>query len=173
MIPKLSNRNILQLLLLSLFVIIGGIGILAVHINDYRGVVIINIGLMIGQIAGLILLVQNGSVQKYKYWSYFQFFFAIVLIGILFEALEWPGSSFLLLIPFTGIVAVYILRFMEKKNKKLLDLLKFVWMLTAYCCLLLMKLHLIPKESLFIAHGLFLLTILNFITVNYKTKKLF
>jgi hypothetical protein len=76
------------------------------------------------QVVGVGLMVLNGSFLRTKLFYVALLFLIAILVSILFDVLQWPGHSQLLLIGSIGMLPIYIVHFMRKKNRGVLDYLK-------------------------------------------------
>lgn len=119
-------------------------------------------GLGLGQLLGLLLLVQNGTILGTAYAKILLLLGGLLLIGVTFKILHWLGADPLLWGSLVGIAGTYSIRFIRKKSKGQLDIVKLLWVLAASGSALLLFLHLAPREVAYVAPTLFWLMVLDF-----------
>jgi hypothetical protein len=173
MIPNIKNKTALTLIGISIIAIVfGSILDLIIPGHDLANILLYS-GLLTGQLLGLIMLILNGSIMNTIYWKIIQFCLGIAIIGVLFKIQHWVGSNIIITISFISIVITYAIRFINKPHKGHLDILKVLYVTAAYTCSLLIFQHLIPKDFMTIAHGLFWITLIDFVVTGYNKKTLF
>ena len=136
------------------------------------GGIFLSLGLSIVNLLGLIMLVKNSSLTKTIYFRYISFLIAIVIVGAMFKIMHWPGSAIILTIGLIGIPSVYLFRFIKKPIKRQLDIMKLVWVITAYITALGVTLHWLPRDLTYLPNVIMLATIIQFTSTCMKDKTL-
>lgn len=134
---------------------------------------LIDSGMLISLLFGTILLIRNGSIIRTNYWRIIKFCISIALVGYILLILHIAGARLVISISFISMAVVYSVRFLNKVQKKGLDVLKFLWIISAMICSTLVILKLIPAQFNFIPYGLFWLTIITFVIQRVQSKKKF
>jgi hypothetical protein len=70
-----------------------------------------------GQLVGLWLLVQNGTILGTIYARIMLFLGGLLLLGAAFKILHWIGANVLLVVALAGIALTYSLRFFASGKK--------------------------------------------------------
>lgn len=164
---KLSFPVVILILL-----IIGIIGELLLYFKIDTFATILEILSALGRIAAIIILLKEGSFIRSRILiTILSLFIFIVLVGMLFKILHWEGADLLLMIGLTGIPFVYLVHFFRKKNKKITDYLKVVWLFAFSTGLMFTILHW-PYANLFlqIQAILFLMLFVMYVVVFTKTE---
>jgi hypothetical protein len=81
----------------------------------------------IAQWIGLILLVTNGTLLQTSYWKIIVACCVMVVVSLLLKIIHSPLGHELFVASSIVIVLVYTVRFLQKKQKNLLDWLKYFW----------------------------------------------
>ncbi len=127
--------------------------------------------LNIAPVIGAVLLFNDGSIRKTVYWRIISFCFGIIAIGVLFKILHWKGADALLLMGSCSIATTYFIRYLSKKQKNHLDLLKMLWICSVSVCLPLFIMHVISRDYSIITAALFWLTFIDFCILKILNKK--
>lgn len=173
MIPNIKNKTALILIGIMIIAMIVGWIMSILLPENYLANIILNFGLIVGQLLGLIMLVHNGTISTTIYWKIIKFCIGVAMIGAMFKIQHWVGANIILTTSFICIAITYSVRFFRKTKKEHLDILKFLWIVTAYICSALILQHLIPSEIMTIAFLLFWLTIIVFTIQGFKDKTIF
>jgi hypothetical protein len=168
----MANKiNILLLVISFIASIIGLSMILTIPENDL-GYSIFEYGIGFTQFLGMILVLLNGTIIGTIYFKIIEFLTVSIFAGAAFKIMHWPGSSIILLVSLFGVVITYLIRFINKKEKGHLDILKLLWVLSAYIGGAMLFQHWVPTEFLYITQGLLCLTIIDYIIIGIKSKTL-
>lgn len=133
-----------------------------------------NFGLWGSQLAGIIMLLTNGTFIKTKYFKMLKAALAVLFIGILFKLTHWkPNGNYIISLSFIGIIIVYFLSFLKKPIKKRLDYLKLSWVVVSYTLGILNFLHVIPRGLSGIGAIILWMAIIDFTVVGLKRKTIF
>jgi hypothetical protein len=168
----MTNKITLILIALALLAAAVGLGLTFSETEYGLGGRLLNAGSRIAEFLGLILLLRNGTTINTVYFTIFLFCMGFVLIGSLFKIMHWPGEN-LLFLSLIAIAVIYTIRFMAKKQKRLLDVLKLLWVITAYVGSAFVMQHWIPRDVLYIGRGLAWITIVYFIITAHRAKTLY
>lgn len=128
----------------------------------------------IAQIIMLIFLIKEGTFIKKKLLAKLAFSCVVfIVISSLMKILHWQYGNVLLLIGVIGIPVIYGIHFYQKEKKKLLDILKFIWVMLGSIPLILpekrfLQVHLVIDISNLI---LFLVIFFLFMREGYSTEK--
>ncbi|MDJ1471807.1 GldL-related protein [Xanthocytophaga flava] len=110
--------------------------------------------------------------QLYKqrfYTSGIRISIGIIIIGVLFKIMHWPGYKEILLISLSVIPVLYFIWLIRKPEKSQLDLIKVVWVVVTYLGAILTLLHqLYGHELLQLSYFLFWIMFFDFIYVTYR-----
>lgn len=173
MVPKIKNTTALILLGAAItFILTGAISMVLNPENYATANLILYIGLNGGQLIGLVLLINNGTLMKTIYGRIISFGIGILIIGVLFKIMHWPGYPLILLIAVLLIVTTYSVRFLKKKEKKRLDILKFLWVIIGYSITIMILQHWISDEYSIVAQILFWLALTDFVITGLRDKTL-
>lgn len=97
---------------------------------------------------------------------------AVVIIGEIFFIKQWAGSFLLLIVGAFSAITIYSIRFYSKIEKKRLDVLKLLWVLTTYIAMSLIVLNYLPKEAGYVSELIFWVMILDYVISSKNTKTL-
>ena len=161
-----DNLSFLVIIVLGLLVALAGF--LMVEFFDRPDAYsMINYGIWGAELAGFFMLLANGTFIKSKYFRYAKGIFALVILGALFRILHWDYSAYLIMAGFLGIMICYVLHFIKKPVKKLLDYYKLAFVLIHYPMAVLRYLHVIGDDYLIMSSAIMWLAIIDYL----KTKK--
>lgn len=134
---------------------------------------LLTIGLWLIEVAGMFLLLRNGTFLKTKYSRIAMGLTGLMIIGALFTIMHWSFQNILLLIGCIGIVFSYLLHFVQKPIKKRLDYLKLLWVVVKYIGGLFALNHIITTEYQILTLVLMLLALMDYMLPRIKNKTLF
>ena len=160
-----NKQTYIILTILFLTYIIGGLLYL---FDNPLGWLVYDIGLIPGVILGLIMLIKNGTIISTTYFKLILAFIVLTFIGAFFKVSHWPFGQIILTGSLISIGLVYLIWFVNKKNKSLLDILKLLWVITASGLASLIGLGLIPSFYAHVGPVLFWTTIIYFVIVDRK-----
>lgn len=169
----MTNKTTLIIIAISLVAALVGLIISFFDASINLADLLLTGGYTIAQFLGLLILLYNGSLIGTKYFRIIQFLTGITILGALFKIMHWPGANEMLLISLNGIALTYLVRFINKKQKGHLDILKLLWVLTTYISVALVLLHWIPREITYIGNILFWITFIDYVVIGIKSKTLF
>lgn len=169
----MKNKISFIAIIIFLLVSISGLFIIEFSPQKKLGETLNTIGLSLAQLIGLIMLVTNGTILTTKIFRTIQIGIGFLMIGAIFKIMHWPGASIILLVSMFTIAITYLVRFIYKKNKIRLDVLKLLWVLFAYIGGLFILMHLLPPEFGNLTHLILWLAIIDFIITGIKNKTLF
>src|ERR1700693_5921749 len=122
----MNNKSTFQLFSVLFFITALGETLELTGISPNNNIV--NIGLSVLRLAGIILIIQNGSILKSKpFIQIIYFLICTTIIGSMFKIMHWPYGNLLFTAGLSGIILTYAIHFINKKVKKLLDVLKLLW----------------------------------------------
>ena len=136
------------------------------------GGIILSFGLSVVNLLGLILLIRNSSLTKTIYFKFISILIAIIIFGAMFKIMHWPGSAIMLTIGLIGIPCVYTFRFINKPTKLPIDIMKLIWVLSAYITALGVTMHWLPRELTYLPNVIMLATLIHFAMTCLKDKEL-
>lgn len=173
MIPNIKNSSALILIGIAIiFILIGLISMIINQENYVPANLILNTGLIGGQLVGLVLLVNHGTIMNTLYWRIISFGIGILIIGTLFKIMHWTGYPIIYLTSIALITITYSVRFVNKREKKRLDILKFLWVIIGYSTTAMILLNWISYEYSIVGQILFWLTLADFVITGLKNKTL-
>lgn len=117
----------------------------------------------------ILFLVNDSQYGKTIFGRLTYFLLAIIIVGFLFKLQHWPLAGTTLIIGYAGIMIIYTIRFLTKKNKLFVDILKLLWVETTAVISLLILLHKINKEYLLI-NGLIFIALICTFTIYYNKR---
>ena len=133
---------------------------------------LLDLGLLTSGLLGLAMLIRNGTLTKTIYFRYIMFCFAIIIVGALFKIMHWPGGAICLMVGFIGIAVIYTIRFIKKPTKNQLDIMKWVYVVTAYITALCLAMQWVPRQMSILPNLIMLATIIHFASNCMKDKAL-
>lgn len=169
----MNNRFAILVIALSLLAAVAGLVLNALVAGSAWGGLLLTYGLAAGQMAGLYLLLRNGTLTGTVYFRIMLGLLGLAIIGVLFTILHWAGGRVLLVGPLVGIALTYTVRFAYKPRKSLLDVLKLLWVLVAYVGGALVSQHLVGREVAYLAQVLLWLAVVEFVRVGRQTNGLY
>lgn len=169
----MTNKHYIHYIILSLLLAATGLLMMLLESTGNTGELLLNAGLGVGQILGMLLLLQNGNIQGTVYFRIIRFCMGLILLGAMFKIMHWPGANLILLLSMFGVAITYGIWFLRKKQKGRLDFLKLVWVLSAFIGTVLVILHWVKPGITYIAYGFFWLSLVDFVATGLKTKTLF
>ena len=117
----------------------------------------------------IIFLVNDFKYRKTIFGRLTYIFLSVIIVGFLFKLQHWPFAGTTLMIGYVGIMITYAIRFITKKQKHLLDILKLLWVQTTAIISLLILMHRIGREYSIINALLFIALICVF-TLDYNKR---
>ena len=117
----------------------------------------------------IIFLVNDSKYSKTIFGRLTYIFLSIIIVGFLFKLQHWTFAGTTLMIGYVGIMITYAIRFLTKKQKHLLDILKLLWVETTAVISLLIMMHKINREYSIINAVLFIAIICVF-TLDYNKR---
>ena len=82
-------------------------------------------------VLALYLIAGESKFMRSKWMRIIRAFFGLLILGVLFKILHWPGADFVLLGAITGLIVIYTIWFIRKPKKLMLDWVKWLW-ISAY-----------------------------------------
>lgn len=119
--------------------------------------------------AGVGLLVKNGTFIYSKNVRFLNILFGLLILSVLLKLFHLPGANVLLILFFADIAILYAIWFFNKQEKKILDVLKVVWLPFFLASVLFKMLHWPYNVELYLTHLVLFITIQAiFISQNYQ-----
>lgn len=134
---------------------------------------VVTTGNGLAEFAGFFLVLRNGTILRTIYWDIIKLCFAVVLVGVFLKIQHYPFSDIVLATGLLGVAITYAIRFLNKKQKMRSDVIKLLWVMTAYVGAVLFLLHLVPKEVMYASAAVLWLVILDFIITGFYRKTIF
>lgn len=167
----MKNKHLLILILLG--TILAFVGLIAIALSHPKiGYSILNIGLSITNLLGLALFYKNSSTANTIYFVFISILIMVIMVGAMFKIMHWPGSLMALEIGLIGIPCVYMLRFYNKPKKQLLDIIKLIWLITAFITALGVMMHWFPRDLKYLPNLIMLAAVIQFALDCRKDKAL-
>lgn len=166
----MNNRGLL--LFIGLCLVAAGVGKLLTHTPAHAdtGSLLLTWGMGLGQLLSLLLLVTNGTILSTAYVKIILLLGGLLFFGVCFKILHWLGADYLLWGALAGIALTYSIRFIRKKAKGQLDILKLLLVLAASISSLLTIMHLAPREAAYLTPMLLWLTVLDFMYLESRKR---
>lgn len=168
----MTNRIFFYGMLGGLFILLAGV-LLRYGLNISMGNQFMQAGLGMSHLFGLSLLAGNGTFIISRYFRFFVGFSVVVLFGAWFKILHVPVANILLFVGFAGMIIVYIIHFLKKPAKLLLDYLKLSFIVINFCFAFLFIIHRIGRAELIVPDLLLWSSVILFVVKELKHKTLF
>ncbi len=123
---------------------------------------------LLATLLGGYLLIGNSDIKTTIWWRFINFAIGVLILGVLFKILHFTGADELLFAGCAGIVISYLLRFITKRSKNHLDILKALTVLSYGTITALVIFHYISKEYSMITVALFWATLIDFAYLEWK-----
>ncbi|WP_196891301.1 hypothetical protein [Aureivirga marina] len=160
------NKNLLNFpLYVGIIIAVFG-GILSLFLNNSMFLKVMHGGLWLFEIYGILLLLWKGTLRKTRYFLFIIFSFLLLGIGVFFK-IKFQ-NSYIIPIGVLGIISSYFLHFTKKKQKKLLDFVKLLWVIISYLTIGSVFLFQLPKDLMFYANMILWIAILIYLKNDYK-----
>ncbi|WP_196885618.1 hypothetical protein [Aureivirga sp. CE67] len=141
-------------------------GVLSLFSENYLFPKIMHGGLWIFEIYGILLLLWKGTLRKTRYFWFIITSFLILGAGV-FLKIKFE-NPYVIPIGVLGIIISYLLHFNKKKEKKLLDIFKLIWVIVSYSTIGGVFLFDLPKDAMFYANMTLWITLLIYLKQNHK-----
>lgn len=167
-----TNQTLTILIILGILMSLTGLFLSAfttVLDSDF----LLTIGLWLTEVAGMFLLLSNGTFLKTKYSRIVMGLFAVMLIGGAIMVMHWPYGNSLLVVGCIGIVISYLVHFLKKPIRKRLDYLKLAWVAVLYIGAVLRLYHIISRDYRMLTTVLMILALMDYMLPKIKNKTLF
>jgi hypothetical protein len=92
------------------------------------------------------------------------------LLGVVFKVMHWPLANQLLIFGFGAVAVTYLVWFIIKPSKGHLDVLKCLWVLSTYFFPIMVVLHRMEPEFVYVPHLLFWVLFVDFVYLKRKTQ---
>jgi hypothetical protein len=89
----------------------------------------------------LIIIVKHGTLIKSKYATYIHLSFLVILLGTVMKIMHSNIGTYILLMGMFTIMVLYGIHFYYKTKKGLLDILKLIYIVSAYLYGIIRLLH--------------------------------
>lgn len=129
-------------------------------------------GVILSYLIGFVLLFRNGTFRKTIFFNIIMFLFAIIIVGILFKIMHWPGLLVLLGLGYVGVIVTYGIRFILKKNKFRQDYLRLLLVISIFIYSYLTIIHLPTENLAIIPYFILLITCFDFSYSCFLNKEL-
>lgn len=96
----------------------------------------------------LIMIARNGTTIKTVYFRIICFCIGFYILGALFKIMHWQGSSIIISVSLLSVAITYVIRFIKKNPKTVLDIFKMIWVILIAVESILRLEHLIRTEDL-------------------------
>ena len=161
----MNNRA--RILTIGLCLLAAGVGKLLTYTlaSADPGTTLLTWGIGVGQLLSLVLLVTNGTILGTVYAKIILLLYGLLLVGIFFRVSHYFWADELLWGSLVGIALTYAVRFVRKKRKGRLAVLKLLWVLAFCGSSLLILLHLAPRQAAYVAPMLLWLAVLDFLSL--------
>ena len=169
----MTNKSVLILMIGAL--VLAGVEWLMIRLDLalQAGEHLIEIGVNAAHLLAIYLLFKNSSIRQTRYWRIILICFSLLLLGALFKIMHWPGAGMLLSLGSISIAVTYVIRYLFRSYKGLLETLKMLWVVTAFTNSLTRIMHWLPEEYSIVPDVLLWLTVLVFVVDSYRKGQLF
>ncbi|MDR1678208.1 MAG: hypothetical protein LBR81_00290 [Prevotellaceae bacterium] len=99
-----------------------------IYLNFETGILVDGICNIFFLAIPIYIMVIDSHLMQTIYGRILRIIIAIFIVGILFKVQHWPGAAIILSISVSALLITYLVRFITKKEKKLLDWLKVIWL---------------------------------------------
>ena len=130
------------------------------------------IGIIATTVFAYLFLLRNGTFIKTIFYKLTMFCWTIITIGVLFKIMHWPWALNILTVGVFGLILFYSTHFIKKNPKNRQDILRYVWVVTAFSCAWGIAMHYLTREFAFIPQVILLITITDFGYKCYNDKAL-
>ncbi len=124
---------------------------------------VFKICLAIGSLGGLSLMIKDGTFIETVFFRITLAFISIIIVGAMFKFIHWPGANLMLIAGFICIPPAYLISFVGKFDKQLLDYLKAIWVVANYTIGILILMNWIENYYTIIPTTLLLITYLMYL----------
>ncbi|RYZ52874.1 MAG: hypothetical protein EOP49_08565 [Sphingobacteriales bacterium] len=107
----------------------------------------------------LVTMFWYGTFRKRRWGRVGYLGIAAVIIGALFRLQHWPGGAIL---PFCGgllIIVLYLIHFISKRDRKILDWLKLAYTVSAFVSFLAAVRQMVSSPVILLVHGVILFSL--------------
>lgn len=146
------NKMLTGIVLISLVGIFAGLAFTFILATKSEGQIALDFFLTVGQASGILLLLRNGTILTTIYLKIICLLFCFVITGTMIKIMHWKFADIILLASLVSIAITYLIRFILKKKKSILDFLKVFWVTVAFISSALFLIHFISKEMLYLGN---------------------
>ncbi len=150
--------------------IIGSILFALGYRNDFS-FILAEGGNSIGLLLGFWMLVLNGSLLKTKYLLLIIMGFGLSLIGGLIKVLHWNYANILVILGTCIVLFSYLVSFINKREKRHLDILKLIWVIAYLGNIISHLFHISSNDYAIISITILWLAIIDFIVLEVKKEE--
>jgi hypothetical protein len=169
----MSNRSLLIVIALLIGGCLMGMFFYKLQPDSQVGNVAANFFMIVAQLAAVYLLMRNGSTIKTVYWHIIKFGLMLIMIGMLLKFTDWPYGNLFFISGLCITSVTYLIRFIIKKEKNLLAVLKLIWVMSVTIIPMLHIYQLIGAKYLWAGTILLSVTLFDFIVLESRSNKLF
>jgi len=123
-------------------------------------------GFSLTSMVGFVFLMRNGTFHKTIFLKIALIISSVIIIGILFKIMHWPGSNIMLTLGFSSMIVNYGIRYAKKTTKSRLDYLKLLWVASSFIISLGIIMHWGFKDFALVPHIILLITVIYFAYTN-------
>ena len=127
-------------------------------------------GLWLGEISGFVMLLQNGTFIKTRYFRWIRLSIALIFAGAIFRIMHYSYSNAILILGFISMIVLYFLSFLRKPIKKRLDFYKLAWVIIGFSSSVLIYLHLVKDDVKILSSAIMWLAIIDYLKTNAVSK---
>ncbi len=129
----------------------------------------VSIGSRLGLLLGIYVVAKHGTT--FESWAIWPLVGAIGItaIGALWKIMHWPFANQMLIAGLGSFCALYLAVFILKKGKGRLDFIKLLWVFVATIGSLMVIMHYLPREILYLREAIFWIMILDFVMLDRKS----
>ena len=166
----MKNRFFLTGILLGIILcIISLIPLLSIN-KDYS---LLEIGLGVLNLSGVVLLVSNGTFIKSRAFKFSLIAVALLILGSLFKLMHWPYGDYIFIIGSLFFLVLYSIWFVKKPVCKFLDYLKISWLYVTIFSALIIIFKWSQYNFSLLAYVILWVTIIEFCRTEFKKGTLF
>ena len=131
--------------------------------KELIGEPLLNFGLSGAQFFAAVLILRFGTITKSVLWRFVKFLFGVACIGVMFKILHWAGADIILPVSMLAIALLYLIHFVKKPKKNHLDILKLLWIVSAFTIKPMILAHWLDRQYSLIPLLFFLLAFADFL----------
>jgi hypothetical protein len=164
------NKILIGVIVISLAGVLVGLGLAFFPDLESEGQIAGDIFLTIGQASGILLLLKNGTILTTIYWKIICLLFCLAIVGFMFKIMHWKFADIILLTSLISIAITYLIRFIFKNKKSILDILKALGIVVSFISTPIILLHWLSSDVVYFGKALLWMAILYYLFLSLRQK---